>query len=180
MENLKLTRIDAQNASDEWGFNCGPAAACAVLGMTPDAIRPHLGDFEVKRYTNPTLMASILHSTGSTFCRKFESPRYCEDWETGGVWPVYGLVRIQWGGQWTRHGVPMAARYRHTHWVASRARPINSLVSHEIFDINAIQFGGWLSFREWSNDLTPWLIRQCEPKSDGTWWPTHCWEIGGL
>lgn len=50
---LRFGVDEAQAASDEWGFNCGPAALCAVLGLTPAELRPHLGDFERKRYTKP-------------------------------------------------------------------------------------------------------------------------------
>jgi len=68
----------------------------------------------------------------------------------------------------------MAARYRHTHWVGSR------IVEGEvrIFDINALQYtGGWLPYKIWAEQLVPWLIKGCEPKSDGLWWPTHCVEV---
>ena len=38
MPGLHVMRFgleEAQAASDEWGFNCGPGALCAVLGKTP-------------------------------------------------------------------------------------------------------------------------------------------------
>jgi hypothetical protein len=31
--------------------NCGPGAIAAICGLTLDDLRPHLGDFEQKRYT---------------------------------------------------------------------------------------------------------------------------------
>lgn len=149
-----------------WGFNCGPGALCAVLGMTPNQIRPHLLDFETKGYTNPTLMRQVLTNLGVQFQQTYRS-------DVPGAFPLvnYGLVRIQCGGPWTRPGVPMAARYRQTHWVAARN------LSAEIFDINAIESGGWLPFATWANELYPSVISECAPKSDGTWWATHAYEI---
>ena len=166
-----LTLDEAQAAGDEWGFNCGPAALCAVLELSPADIRPHLGDFEKKRYTNPTLMASILRGLGINFRRVYECAVQVENRKP--TYPSFGLVRVQWGGPWTKPGVPMAARYRHTHWIAVRD------LGREAFDVNALCCnGGWLPWQEWADELTPWLIRQCEPKADGSWWPTHCWEVG--
>jgi hypothetical protein len=66
----------------------------------------------------------------------------------------------------------MRARYRHTHWVASR-----STVGFEIFDINAICVGGWLSLQEWEFQLVPWLLRQTQPKASGDWHLTHRLEV---
>ena len=40
----------------------------------------------------------------------------------------------------TRPGVPMAARYRMTHWVA--------MAGDAIFDINALCVGGWIARQE--------------------------------
>lgn len=180
---------NAQEASDEWGFNCGPGALCAVLGMTPDSIRPHLLDFEIKGYTNPTLMANILHGLHVRFRRKYECAVQVDGRPLKGDWPRFGLVRIQWGGPWTKEGVPMRARYRQTHWVASRAvdatawrsdaRPMPQPIwpGHEIFDVNALCVGGWLPYDEWAGELVPWLLKQAVPKASGEWWPTHCWEI---
>ena len=59
---LRFTFADGQKAWEEWGFNCGPGALCAAL--TPEQLRPHLLDFESKRYTNPTLMEDVLNGMG--------------------------------------------------------------------------------------------------------------------
>jgi len=170
---LEFTRDDAQKAGESWGFNCGPGALCAVLGMTPDEIRPHLLDFERKHYTNPTLMTDILKGLGVKFRQTYRG-----DYPTNSSyhWPEFGLVRIQWGGPWTQPGVPMRVRYRHTHWVGCQSKAGRYGM---MFDINAMCAGGWIPFNEWALQLTPWLIKQCEPKASGEWWPTHCLEIGG-
>lgn len=169
MMPLNFSAADATGASEEWGFNCGPAALCAVTGFTPARIRPFLPGFEEKRYTNPTMMKAALKSLGLPFTRVFEGS--VESDRQRCVWPVFGLVRVQWAGPWTRQGVPVKARYRHTHWVAYRAW------DDCIFDVNAINYGGWMSRDEWENDLIPWLLRRVEPQADGLWWPTHCWDV---
>jgi len=168
---LRYTIDEAQAAADDWGFNCGPGALTAVLGMTPDELRPHLGDFEQRGYTNPSLMAAILRRLNVPFQRVFESA--VDPGARPVVWPRFGLVRIQWSGPWTKPGVPMAARYRHTHWIGvDDSGPVRM-----IFDVNAICDGGWLTWREWECQLVPWLLRECCPKADGRWWPTHCWPL---
>ena len=159
------TLDEAQAAADAWGFNCGPASICAVTGKTPAEIRPCLGDFERKRYTNPTLMWDILRGLGVCWHKRADR-----------TWPEFGLVRVQWAGPWTRPGVPIRARYRHTHWVASHFPDFRD-TAHMVFDVNAICVGGWLPFREWADDLVPWLLKQCEPKASGEWWATHSIEV---
>lgn len=181
-----LTLELARSARDEWGFNCGPAALCAVLGMTPNEVRPHLGDFEQKEHTNPTLMADILRRLKVPFDRVFESSRAPHRFDIR--WPGFGLVRIQWEGPWTEPGRPMRARYRHTHWIASKMgapwghRIVDPhsghfLGGHKIFDVNALVVGGWISFAEWESVLVPWLLERDVPKATGKWWPTHCWNV---
>lgn len=164
---VRFSRDDAQVAADLWGFNCGPGALCAVLGMTPAEVRPLMVDFEAKRYTNPTLMRDVLNRARAHYRQVYRSD------DPSGRMPkiAYGLMRVQWGGPWTRPGVPMAARYRHTHWVALRNW------SGDVFDINAICAGGWLRAGEWESQLVPWLCNECVPKWDGTWWPTHAIEV---
>jgi len=161
--------VDRANfMADEWGFNCGPAAICAVTGMSPEDLRPYLGDFEKKRYTNPRLMRQTLK-------RLDVQSRWLTD--AHGVknlsWPEFGLVRVQWSGPWCEPGVPMRARYRHTHWVATDARG----GYRRVFDINATCAGGWICYDEWNMQLVPWLLSQCQPKADGKWWPTHSVEM---
>lgn len=161
----RFTLADAERAGDEWGFNCGPAAIAAMNGLTIEELRPHLGDFEQKRYTNPTLMWSILRSVGARWrVRK------------GGQWPEYGLVRVQLEGPWTAPGVPIAARYRHTHWVGSMLL-LDGCEEQNVFDINCICLGGWVPLAEWSSYVVPWLLKQAEPKASGAWHPTHFVEI---
>ncbi len=163
---------ETQWAADDWGFNCGPAALCAVLGRTPAEIRPHLGDFEQKGYTNPRLMAAILRGLRIPFRRVYECPGSHE--AVDAVYPAFGLVRIQWGGPWTKSGVPVRVRYRHTHWIAMH-NPANG--RSMVFDVNAMCVRGWIDRGTWAQDLVPWLLGQCVPQADGRWWPTHCWEI---
>ena len=175
VDGVRFGLDEARAGSDEWGFNCGPGALCAVLDRTPAEIRPHLGDFERKRYTNPSLMAAILQGLRVPFCRTFEQLGRCHrDALRTPIYPKRGLVRIQWDGPWCNPGRPAVARYRHTHWIAVRNmdRP-----EREAFDVNAIAHGGWVPWEEWTSCLVPWLLKRVKPKGNGRWWPTHCWEI---
>lgn len=170
---LRFSIEDAQCAANEWGLNCGPAAIAAVLGLTLEELRPHLFDFEQKRYTNPTLMWQILGGLGvwwrkSSVCLSLPCEEEC-------LWPAYGLARVQWEGPWTDPGVPQRVRYRHTHWVASRSVPG---LERQVFDINCMCVGGWIAVTEWSQDVVPWLLSQCEPKANGNWHLTHVVEVG--
>lgn len=168
--------IDEANAAgNEWGFNCGPAALCAVLGRTPSELRPHLKDFESKRYTSPAMMAAILRDLGVEFRRVFEAKADCDRNALAmPIFPQFGLVRVQWDGSWCDSGVPVPARYRKTHWIAYSDGGGDEEMA---FDVNAMCVGGWITFREWANDLAPWLIRECVKGGSGKWWPTHCWEL---
>lgn len=165
---MKLTIDDCERATEAWGFNCGPAALCAVLDRTPDEVRPFMGDFEAKGYTNPTLMYAALKLAGVTAKTTYRGdvPRRFPDVE-------HGLVRVQWGGPWMQPGVPVGARYRRTHWIAMRD-------GREVFDVNAMGVGGWLLFEEWETALMPWLARQVVPGWDGRIWPTHVIEVTPL
>lgn len=167
---VRFTVDDAVAAAVSWGANCGPGALAAVLGLSLDAVRPHLEKFDQKRYTNPAMMRGALRSL-----------KVDHDWKVGrfGLFPHYGLARVQWEGPWTAAGVPVAAACRHTHWVCSAMpdRSVSDPHDVKIFDINAICVGGWIDLPQWSKQLVPWLLRQCEPKATGGWWLTHVVEI---
>jgi len=164
MSALRFTLEDAQRASLEWGANCGPGAVAAVMGMTLDEVRPHLGDFETKRYTNPTLMRETLDRIGRKY--SYLKPPL--------TWPQYGLARIQWHGPWMLPGVPIGARYRKTHWVGAWSTAKRGI---GIFDINAMASGGWIALEDWGNSLVPWLLAEAVPRADGQWSITHAIEV---
>jgi hypothetical protein len=156
---------DARRAGAEWGANCGPGAAAAILMLTLDEVRAHFVavGFEQKRYTNPSMMFALLRRVGARWHTVAGRPG----------WPRHGLVRVQWEGPWTAQGVPMAARYRHTHWVGAHL----SAGETQVFDINCICVGGWISLQEWSGKVVPWLLGECEPKANGRWHITHAIEV---
>lgn len=163
---MPFDRNKASVAAQEWGFNCGPAAICAVLNVTPNKLRANMGNFEQKGYTNPGLMKEVLLRCGAKI-----QLTYRKDEPHGMPIVQHGVMRVQWGGPWTKPGVPMRVRYRHTHWVAVRNH------SAEVFDVNAVGLGGWIKESVWATELVPWLIQVCEPKGDGSWWPTHVFEV---
>ena len=154
--SLKFTAQDLARAYQAWGCNCGPAALAACLGLTLDEVRAHLGDFEAKGWMNPTMVATAISSAG---CLRRDVPG----------WPEHGLVRIQWGGPWLKPGVPKAAAYQATHWVACKRDDTEVWV----FDVNA---GGWTTFDEWDAVTRPAIVQGIK-RADGTWEPTHFWEV---
>lgn len=155
---------DFERAYDEWGANCGPCSLAVIMGMTLDEIRAHMGDFERKRYTNPSLMNDALRSIGRPW-RKI-----------GASWPSYGLARVQWEGPWTAAGVPMRARYRYTHWIGC----YTTANSTGIFDINALANGtGWCSREDWVAVIVPYILKSY-PRANGGWHITHGVEIDNL
>lgn len=163
--------VDDVNSA-AWHPNCGPGALAGVLLLTLNQVRPHMGDFEQKHYTNPRLMLAALKSLDVPY-RALPPNK--------GTWPARGLVRVQWCGPWTRPGVDLRARQRHTHWVAAERQP-RKIGPPEIwiFDINCICVGGWVELSEWKDQVIPWLLREAEPKANGEWHPTHVLEIAAV
>ncbi len=89
----KFNVDDMERANEIWGANCGPGAIAAMCHMTLEEVRPFVGDFEQKHYTNPTLMWDVLHRLGVGFTRRVGNLGQDN-------FPSYGLARIQW----TVHG----------------------------------------------------------------------------
>ena len=159
----KFTLDDAERAYEEWGANCGPGALAAALGKTLDEVRPHLVGFEQKRYTNPTMMFGALNTLGARWSGKHQPIDML-------LLPAVGLIRVQWEGPWLKPGVPKAAAYGHTHWIAIGKAGDAKM----IFDINCICDGGWVPWEEWSGEVAPWLIKESQPpRAYGTWHFTH-------
>lgn len=177
----RFTADDVETANDVWGCNCGPAAFAAILELTLDETRHHFGpEFEAKRYTNPTLMLAALRSAlGPAGMRWRVLPGSRAAGATVG-WPTYGLCRIQWEGRWTEPGVPIAARYRQTHWIglAKRApQELSGPFNVGVWDVNAIANGsGWCSLDDWSSKLVPRIL-ESYPGANGRWHVTHAVEV---
>lgn len=167
----RFTAEDADRAHSEWHCNCGPGAIAGILHLTLDEVRPYMGDFERKGYTNPKLMWECLRRLDVHF--SYRGGDLGRD-----NWPRYGLARIQWEGPWTEPGVPMRARYRHTHWVGVSARDPHNV---GIFDINALANGsGWCAISDWIGTVVPFILETCVPKADGHWHITHAVEVEGF
>lgn len=157
----KFTEEDAERAFYEWGSNCGPGALAAILGLTLDEVRPLIPGFAEKHYTNPTMMFEALRLSGKA-------------WRKGTTkWPCYGLVRVQWDGPWMADGVPMAARYRYTHWIGAQS----SERGMGIFDINCMNNGtGWVALEDWDKIVVPHLTANIK-RATGLWSITHSIEV---
>ena len=177
MSAIRFTLADLEAASDTWGCNCGPAALAAILGLTLEEVRPRFGP-DWPGYTNPTAMFAALQR---------QAVRWTElrPGLSGAPlpWPRFGLARIQWEGPWTRPGVPIAARYRHTHWVgagplfhASGSSAIPSKTC--IWDVNQLvgPCDGWAPLAWWTLRTAPQLTADI-PRASGGWSITHAIEV---
>lgn len=169
---------EAHKAYEEWGCNCGPGALAAILSLKPDDVRAHIPNFDKRRYTNPSMMESALHSLGV----KFRNVDDGHDREDGSVaLPEYGLVRVQWDGPWMRptpgrERWALMDQYKHTHWIAVaqfpkayRSTPTKRL----IFDINF----GWAHQAWWETEGVKAITSWYPKATQGVWLPTHRWEL---
>ena len=97
-------------------------------------------------------------------------------WSVPELWTRAGAVgrAVDEAGRSTSRSLP-------THALGWRGDVPDRAVSDphdvEIFDINAMCVGGWIDLPQWSTQLVPWLLKQCEPKATGGWWLTHAVEI---
>lgn len=148
---VRFGRSEWLAAYRSWGMNCGPGALAGVLGLLPDQAHALLPHFARKGFTTEWMMEEAL--------RTARIP-----WRPDpGIWPAYGLARVLWRGPWWDDPKPFAREY-HSHWVGVRGRNGSP---DEIFDINAIEQGGWIPFAEWRDNLVPWLLGWDEPEATG-------------
>jgi hypothetical protein len=164
---VRFTYEDAERAWREWGCNCGPSAIAAMLRLTLDEVRPYLGEFEQKKYTNPQLMYWILDY--------LKAAGHGRAWRLvpASRWPTWGLVRVQWEGPWTAASAPWRAKCRYTHWIGAATAG----EARGVWDVNCLNnTTGWVSFAEWQRVIVPAITDQM-PKANGLWHPTHVLEI---
>lgn len=156
---LRFDEHDAKQAFTEWGCNCGPAALAATVGLTLDEVRPFMGPFEQRGYTNITNMREAIAAVGARISRCYES------WPPVGI----GLVRIQWGGPWIIDGKPARWAATATHWISTWRDQQSWLY---VFDIN----GGIRPADSWEKEIAPIIMANIK-RADGTWSISHSWGI---
>lgn len=85
-------------------------------------------------------------------------------------------MRLPLSDEETEPGVPMKARYRQTHWIASWFTVERG---HGVFDVNACNNGtGWVTRQQWENILAPHILSHV-PRAYPSWHITHGIEIDG-
>lgn len=178
---------DIDAASAEWGANCGPAALAGALGLQISdvfqavserpqadrqlelvAVEPEPPKF--RGYMNVRHMIDALEHLGAKFGRRWKNPGTAVlDAVNGGTL----LIRIQWGGPWTRD--PRAA-LTHSHWIAYKhgyfgPRTHYARVSGGeqepgwILDVNNLS-NSWVPRWMWEKTVVPLLLPE---RGDGTW-----------
>jgi hypothetical protein len=165
---IRFTPEDLYKASQEWSCNCGPTSLAVALGITLDLAHWAIPHFDKRHYTSCTMMVHALRRLGSKFGHIMSQ-------DSDIPWPSYGMARIQWAGPWTEPGVPLFARARHSHWVATVM-----LVGREdrgVYDCNDPH---WTLFEDWEQIIVPHIIKECEPEGNGSWWLTDTIEINEL
>lgn len=145
---LPYTTEESERANAEWGANCGPHSLAAALGKSLEEVRPSLQGFP--GYMNPTMIRNALAFFGVR--PRVTTKLRCKV-------PCEGISRVQFEGPWLNPGVPPAAAYRYTHWIAQR----NGFVL-----CTAVSRDGWLPVRIWGPALDLEV---------GPWHITHHYEI---
>jgi hypothetical protein len=103
---LRFTPEESAQASEAWGANCGPHTLVAACGKTLDEARAAL---VFKGWMSPTMIGAAHRTFGLSY-RLLCAQRSCGT----GSRESNGSVLLD-------HGVPPAAAYNHTHWIAAQA-----------------------------------------------------------
>lgn len=150
---------DAMQAFDEWKATCGPAAMAAACCVPVGSLRPIFQKLHYKGWTTPTMMKQALYDYGRTIVVRGTFKQFLDG--------VAGVAFLQIQGPWLGPGKPVAAAYKHTHWVASDG-------AGWVYDLNAadgFSFGAWRPLARWAAEVmagvvnhhrgaTGWHIRQ--------------------
>jgi hypothetical protein len=154
---ILFTEAEQLAAYQAWGANCGPNALAVALEITLEKAREVLVGFDLKRYTNPSMMENGLNLLGAAWIRQ------------RGLHlrhgPTRGLARLQWEGRWLDPGVPKVVAYRHTHWVASSAQHVFCTASG---------YFGWIPLHHYCEYLD---TKFCPQNGYRGWHITHHYHV---
>lgn len=157
-------------ANAAWGFNCGPAALCAITGLTPEELRPFLVGFEAKPYLNPTTLRAAVRELDVPFDWLKFNHQGKHQLQEKCIGHHLHVARIQFGGPWTSGACPPRVAYLHTHWIAA----YRSEGGVRVFDVNNPAVDGkvqWLPWAVWV--VIAKALAGDIQRADGTWWFTH-------
>tara|TARA_B100001105_G_scaffold12875_2_gene9445 strand:+ start:1877 stop:2452 length:576 start_codon:yes stop_codon:yes gene_type:complete len=139
---LFYSERDSQAAHRTWKANCGPHSIAAMLGLSLDHVREHLVEFP--GWMSPMMVGETLRHLGAEYTLR-------KGMKTRGM--CVGLNRVQWEGSWLNPGVPAAAAYAHTHWVAH----VDGWVLCSLVDP-----ASWVPFDAWEREVAktepPWHV----------------------
>lgn len=141
---LAYTRAESDEAAEGWGANCGPHSLAAALGLTMNEVRDCRTMLDFPGWTNPTRIEDVLRELDVPFQRRSElrTKTFCS-----------GINRVQWEGSWLNPGVPVAAAYAHTHWVAQYSGHVLCAM---------LDGAQWLPIADWSAEVErrgkPWHV----------------------
>ncbi len=153
--------VDAEH--ELWGANCGPTALAALLGKSVASMRRTIETVqggEFKGFMHAGHLRDALRSEG-------HDPRRCDYEQSNWLWPRgQGLAVIQFVGPWCFPPAPKAARFRHTHTVATAAN------GAFIYDGNARR---WLARADWERLILAELLK--DTKRATGWYVTTVLEV---
>jgi hypothetical protein len=147
---LPWTEAQLDYASDAWGCNCGPCSIGAALGFDLVRVATAVPDF--RGYMNPTQMsvALIRLNLALSVVKNLKTTKPCQ-----------GINRVQWVGSWLDDGVPPAAAYAHTHWIAHYENWVLCTATDPLH---------WHPFEEWERHLA---------ETNRAWYFTHHYVFPG-
>jgi hypothetical protein len=135
---------DVDEAYDTWSASCGQAALAAVLRCPAHGVRAYFPGHAERGYTTPTHMGKALDLAQQHWAQIRELSQLC-----------YGLAFVQFTGKWTQPGVPVAAAYRHTHWIGCALMDDGFKI---VYDVNWPQ--GWVAQVWWEKHTLPLLTAE--------------------
>jgi hypothetical protein len=158
---------ESDYAYETWGANCGPNALAFALQMPLEAVRPHIPQFDERRYTSPSMMAAALDSLKRRVVKIIPERKFPMALDRM-FHERQALVRVQWTGPWIVDGKPQKWAARQTHWIVCWLNEIVPMV----FDVN----GGIKDFGDWHTEIVPPLAKSV-PRCDGGWYPANIWRL---
>lgn len=157
--NLPYTDEQSQKAYDDWQATCGHHSIAAASQRPLEDVRKAIPNY--RGWMSPMQILKTLFHLKQGF-------HYRKDLHTQDIpdSPNPQILRLQFEGSWLNPGVPAAAAYHHTHYIAVLG---NEVMDPMIDSSVLIDKSAWLE----TQDIR---VTQSKPKATG-WHFTHAWEI---